>query len=132
MNKSVTKIPCSLKDFFKYWMMFTAPMHKLPPKDMEILSFILLKRYELSKIIVNDDKIDTFLFSRDIRDEIIAENNITKNTFQVALTNLRKAGVLLPGDKIYKKFIPPLSEDSYRFDLIMIFDIKRDDVTSKD
>src|SRR5690554_6319586 len=109
MNKSVTKIPCNLTSFFMYWLMFTSPMHKMSTKDMEILSYILKKRYELSKIVVDDSKIDTFLFSREIRDEIVEEHGITKNSLQVALSHFRKIGVLLENDQLNKRFIPNLS-----------------------
>lgn len=124
MNKSVSKIPCSIDVFFKYWLMFTAPLHKLAAKDLEILSYILKKRYELSKIIVDDSKIDKFLLSTEIRDEIIEENNITKNSFQVTLSRLRKFGVLEANDTINKRFIPNLSHDADRFDLMILFEIK--------
>lgn len=123
MNNSVTKIPCNLSVFFKYWLLFTAPLHKLPYKDMEVLSYVLKKRYELSKIIIDDSKVDTFLFSREIRDEIVEENGITKNTLQVALSHLRKAGVILDNDQINKKFIPNLDNNANRFDLMILFDI---------
>lgn len=104
--------------------MFTAPLHKLAAKDLEILSYILKKRYELSKIIVDDSKIDKFLLSTEIRDEIIEENNITKNSFQVTLSRLRKFGVLETNDIINKRFIPNLSHDADRFDLMILFEIK--------
>lgn len=123
MNKSVTKIPCNLNVFFKYWLLFTSPLHRLPTKDMEIFSYVLKKRYELSKIIIDDSKIDTFLFSREIREEIIEENNITKNTLQVTLSHLRKAGVIQPNEQINKKFIPNLAQNAERFDLMILFDL---------
>lgn len=131
MNKSVSKIPCTINNFFKYWLLFTAPIHRLPAKDLEILSYILKKRYELSKIVVDDAKVDTFLFSTEIRDEIIEEHGITKNSLQVTLSHLRKAGILESGDKINKRLIPNLSKDSNRFDLMLLFDIQ-EDVTKKD
>lgn len=124
MNKSVTKIPCNLTSFFMYWLMFTSPMHKMSTKDMEILSYILKKRYELSKIVVDDSKIDTFLFSREIRDEIVEEHGITKNSLQVALSHFRKIGVLLENDQLNKRFIPNLSPGANRFDLMILFDIQ--------
>lgn len=124
MNKSVTKIPCSLNAFFKYWLLFTYPLHRLPEKDMEVLSYVLKKRYELSKIIVDDSKVDTFLFSREIREEIVEENGITKNVLQVALSHLRKAGVIMERDQINKKFIPNISPNTNRFDLMILFDIQ--------
>jgi hypothetical protein len=130
MDKSVSKIPCTIDTFFHYWLDFLAPIHKLPKKDSEILAYILKKRYELSKIVTDDSQIDKFLFSTDVRDEIIEENGITKNSLQVALTHLRKTGILEIGDKVHKKFIPNLSKDSTRFDLMLLFEIQ-EDVTKK-
>ena len=130
MNKSVSKIPCNLKTFFKYWLLFTAPLHKLPLRDLEILSYILSKRYELSKIISDDSKIDKFLFSTEIREEIIEENGITKNSFQVSLSRLRKYNVLEENGSINKRFIPNLARDANRFDLMILFEIHGNDAKS--
>jgi hypothetical protein len=76
MNQSITRIPCSITKFFKYWLLFTAPLHKLQNKEIDVLSIILKKRYELSKIITDQSTIDSFLFSRDIRDQILKEAKI--------------------------------------------------------
>lgn len=126
MNSSVTKIPCKLTRFFKYWLQFTAPLHKLTEKDMNILSHLLIKRYELSKVITDDDVIDSYLFSRDIKTQIIEESGETRTNFSVTLSRLRKQNVILPGNKINKKFIPHISKNVDKFDLILIFDIQDD------
>ena len=131
MNKSISKIPCTLDNFFKYWLMFTAPMHKLPPKDLERLSYILKKRYELGRFIVDDSQIDKFLFSTEIREEIIEESGTTKNIFQVTLSRLRKRGVITDKGDLNKRFIPDLAKGTDRFDLMILFDIK-DNVNEED
>lgn len=123
MNSSVTKIPCKLSRFFKYWLHFTEPLHKLTTKDMHILSLILLKRHELSKVITDESMIDSYLFSKDIRDQIIEASGESKVNFSVTLSRLRKSNVILKGNKINKKYIPNLDKNGTRFDLMIIFDI---------
>lgn len=126
MNSTVSKIPCSLSKFFKFWLQFTAPMHKLQNKDIEILAAILKKRYELCKIITDDNVIDSYLFSKEIREQIIEETGESKSNFQVALSKMRKKGIIINSNQLNKKFIPPLSKDSKRFDLMFLFEIKND------
>lgn len=127
MNSFVSKIPpCSLTRFFQYWLQFTAPFHKLQNKELEILAVILKKRFELAQMITDDDMVDSFLFSTEVRDQIIAEANESKANFQVVLSKLRKKNIILEGGKINKKFIPNLDKNSSRFDLMVIFDITHD------
>lgn len=123
MNNSVTKISCSLINFFKYWLQFTAPLHKLQQKEILILAHILKKRYELSYMVA-DDLIDSYLFSTDMRKQICEEAGERPSNFQVILSKLRKQGVISSDNQINKKFIPHLQKDSKQFDLMIIFDIK--------
>lgn len=126
MNSSVTKIPCNLDKFFKYWLQFTAPLHKLQNKEIKVLSFILKKRYELSYIIADDEVIDSFLFSTEVRDQIVLESGESKTNFSVILSKLRSKEVILENNKINKKFIPNIGRGSNKFDLMIIFDITND------
>lgn len=126
MASSVTRIPCSYKQFFKYWLLFTAPLHHLQNKHIEVLACILMKRFELSQMITDDNIIDAYLFSTDIREQILLENNLERNVFQVSLTALRKAGYLSKDNKVNKKLIPSITKDDKQFDFAVIFDIKDD------
>lgn len=127
-NCSVTKIPCTLKNFFKYWLQFTSPLHKLQNKEIEVLSVILEKRYELSLVITDDSVIDNFLFSKEVKAQILEELGMVRgNTFNQICSKFRKAGVLLEGNKLNKRLIPnfknPQSGDTGRFDLMFLFEI---------
>ena len=121
MNSSVTKIPCNLDKFFKYWLQFTAPLHKLQNKEIKVLSFILKKRYELSYIIADDEVIDSFLFSTEVRDQIVLESGESKTNFSVILSKLRSKEVILEDNKINKKFIPNIDDDFNEFKLTFHF-----------
>jgi hypothetical protein len=93
---------------------------------MFILAAILAKRHELSKVIADDSMIDKFLFSREVREQIMIENNIKRYSFQQTLSELRKVNILIE-DKLNKKIIPSLDKKGNRFDLMIIFNIEEDD-----
>jgi len=128
VNTSVTQIKCNHKRFFYYWLQFTMPLHKLKNKDMLILSYILKKRHELSRIITDDSAIDKFLFSRDIREQIMEENNLKRIELQQTLTELRKANILSEDNQLNKRIIPKISTNGKKFDLMIIFNIEEDDI----
>jgi len=125
-NNSVSKIPCTLDKFFYYWLMFTAPLHKLSGVEIRVLAAILKKRYELSLIINEDDAIDNFLFSREVKAEIVTELELNKrsNSFNQTLSSLRNKNVISAGNKLNKRFVPDMSRGTNQFDLVIIFDIK--------
>lgn len=123
MNSSVTKIPCSIKRFFKLWLESIQLMHKLTDKDMNILAHLLYRRFELSKSVTDDELLDSYLFSKDIKEQVIEDSGESKANFSVTLSKLRKQGVILEGNKINKKFIPNINKDSKRFEFVIIFDL---------
>lgn len=123
-NSSVTKLPpCDLLRFFKYWLQFTEPLHKLPPKEIEVLANILLKRYELSKIIVDEAFLDRFVLSHESRKEISESMGITIKHFRVVLSNLGKKGAITSEGRINPRFIPRIKPDSKEFHLMFRFEI---------
>lgn len=129
-DSSVTKIPCTIDKFFNYWLSFLAPLHKLSKRDIDIFAVILKKRYELSRVIVDDTTIDSYLFTREIKNQIIEELNIPSANFNVTLSKLRSYNIIIKEnkvDKINKKFIPNLSPSSNRFDLLFLFNIENND-----
>ena len=125
-NQSVAPISCSIKDFFNYWLVFTKPFHKLGNKEIKILSYLLYKRYELSKIINDDSLLDKYLFNNEIREEVRLASNCSKPHFQLLLTKLRKAGVLLDNNILNKRFIPDITDDTRVFNILYQFKIKND------
>jgi len=133
-STSVTRIPCNLDRFFKYWLQFTAPLHRLQGKEIDILAILLKKRFELSKIITEDKLIDQYLFSREVRELMCEESGESMINFRVVLSRLRKANIILDKNRLNKKIIPSLNPKDKRFDLMIIFDMKDDNeqkVTTK-
>lgn len=118
---NVIRIPTSKDGFFKYWILFTRPFHSLTEKEMDVTASLLKHRYNLSKVILDDDVLDTVLFSEDVKNKIKAECDISSAFFQVILGKLRKVGILKEG-KINPRFIPNF-KDEEDFKLLLYFDI---------
>lgn len=121
---NVIRIPTSLNSgFFRYWFMFLEPFHKLTNREIDVISCFVKHRYELSKVIKDNDILDKVTMSEDTKQKVREECNIALPHFQVILGKLRKNKVIVDG-KINPRFIPNIEEDSGTFKLLLLFDLK--------
>ena len=121
---NVIRIPASLdKDFFKYWFLFLKPFHNLTDREMDVISSFTKQRYELSKVIKDDNILDKVVMSEDTKQKVREECDVSLPHFQVVMGKLRKAKVIVDG-KINPKFIPRLEEDGDSFKLLLLFDLQ--------
>lgn len=97
-------------DFFRVWVEFLKPVHKLTNKEMEVLATFLKKRYELSKAISDPEVLDSVLMSEETRREIRKECNINPKHFQVIMSKFRKRGVL-KNNRIFLNLIPTITPE---------------------
>lgn len=120
-NTTVINVPISSElQFFRYWVEFTKPIHKVSQRDMDLLALLLYKRYKLSNTINDSKLIDSILFSTESRKELREELNIPSNYFQVMLKHLRDKKVII-GNSINQKLIPRLQKTESVYKLIMQF-----------
>lgn len=123
-NTSIVRIPSSINGkFFKFWLEFLKPLHKLTNKETEFLAEMLKQRFLITKIVKDDEMVDTLLFSDEIKSRVMGSCGISSPHFNVLLTGVRKAGIIV-NNKINKKFIPNIDEDAKDFSLIIHFEIK--------
>lgn len=121
---SVLRIPTSLEgNFFRYWFEFLKPFHHLTNREMDVITAFVKRRYELSKEISNEEILDQFLMSDDIRREIRDECNMSLSHFQVIMGKLKK-NKLIVEDKINPRFIPNIKEEDGNFKVLILFDLK--------
>jgi hypothetical protein len=57
-------------DFFRVWVEFLKPIHNLTNKEMDVLAAFLKKRYELGKVITDNDVLDNVLMSESTKRQI--------------------------------------------------------------
>ena len=121
---NIIRIPTSLNGkFFRFWLEFLAPFHKLTDRELDIATAFLKKRFELSKVIKDEKLLDEISMNKDSKYEIRTSFNLSPPHFQVIMGKLKKAKIIVD-NKINPKFIPKnLDEDDNAFQLLLYFDL---------
>ena len=121
---NVVRIPTSLNGkFFRYWCEFLEPFHKLTDREIDVITSFVKHRYELSKVIKDDEILDKVTMSEDTKKKVREECDITLPHFQVIMGKLRKNKVIIDG-KINSRFIPNINEETGYFQLMLLFELK--------
>jgi len=97
-------------DFFRTWVEFTKPLHKLSKREMDVLAEFLKERYELGKVITDADVLDGVLMSGDTKRRIRMKCGITAKHFQVIMSKFRKNGVI-NNNRIHLNLIPAITNE---------------------
>ena len=120
---NVIRIPTSLStNFFRFWFEFLRPFHNLTDREMQVASALLKKRYELSKVIQDENILDKVVMSEDTKRGVRESCNISLPHFQVIMGKLRKNKVIVDG-RINAKFIPNLNTEQGSFRLLLNFEL---------
>ena len=121
---NIIRIPTSLNGkFFRYWLEFLQPFHNLTNREIDVITAFVKQRYQLSKVIKDDNILDKVIMSEDTKKKVREECNITLPHFQVVMGKLRKNKVIVDG-KINPKFIPNIDEETGYFQLLLLFELK--------
>ena len=121
---NVIRIPTSLNGrLFRYWFEFLYPFHKLTDREIDVITSFVKLRYELSKVIKDDNILDRVTMSEDTKRKVREECNITLPHFQVIMSKLRKGKVVIDG-RINPRFIPNVNEENGSFKLLLLFELQ--------
>jgi len=121
--ENVIRIPTSLEgDFFRYWFEFLQPFHKLTSREMDILVALVKHRYELSKVIKDEEILDRVTMSEDTKRKVREECKVSIAYFQAILSKLRKNNIIVD-NKINPKYIPNIVEKDGNFLLLLWFQL---------
>ena len=121
---NVVRIPCKLDySFFKMWFMFLQPFHRLTEREMEVATSFVKQRYELSKVVSDNNILDRLVMSEDTKRKVREECNITLPHFQVIMGKLRKSNIIVDG-KLNPRYIPRVIEKNGSFKLMLLFDFQ--------
>lgn len=121
---NIIRMPCSLSNnFFRYWFMFLEPYHKLTDREIDVITSFVKHRYELSKVIKDNDILDKVTMSEDTKRKVREDCGISQAHFQVIMTKLKKSKIIENG-KINSKFIPRVGQTSKGFQLLLAFDLE--------
>lgn len=121
---NIVRIPTSLNGkFFRYWLEFLKPFHQLTEREIDVTTSFLKYRYELSKVIKDNEILDRVTMGEDTKRKVREECGITLPHFQVIMGKLRKSKVIVDG-KINPRFIPNIDEETGFFKLLLLFDLQ--------
>lgn len=98
------------EDFFRVWVEFLKPVHKLTKREMDVLAGFLKKRYQLGKVINDANVLDKVLMSEEVKKEIRTECNLSSKHFQVVMCKLKRNEVI-KDDRIFPYLIPLPTEE---------------------
>jgi len=108
-------------DFFKLWVEFLKPVHKLTEKEMEVLALYLKYRYKLTKKINDPEIVEERLMSIETRKIIREQCGIKNRHLNVILSKFRKNGVIV-NNRFYQRLIPSMNKDGAG--LMVLFSFK--------
>lgn len=119
---SIIRIPCKVDGkFFRYWFEFLTPFHNLTEREMDVITSFVKQRYELSKVIKDNEILDKVTMSEDTKKKVREECDISLPHFQVIMGKLRKNKVIIDG-KINPRYIPSVDEENGSFKMMLLFD----------
>lgn len=112
----------SHKEFFRRWCEFLRPIIKLTDKELEVVSSLLMHRYELSKRISDPAILDNAVMNDATRDKVLKDCNVSLKYFYVITSNLRKNKVLIK-NALNPRLIPNIKEtEDGHFQLAVLFE----------
>lgn len=120
---SVIKIPTTLDDFFRYWFEFLRPFHQLTDREIDVATSLVKQRYNLSKVITDENILDKVVMSDDTRKIVREECKLSLPHFQVIMGKLKKNKIIVDG-RVNPKFIPNITEENGNFQLLLLFELK--------
>lgn len=105
----VLNIPCTGKNFFRWWFELLKPVHHLTDREADVIAAFVKKRYELSKSITDTKLLDEILMQEKYKREVREEAGVSSAFFQVIMGKLRQNKVIKDG-KINPLYLPPLKD----------------------
>ena len=123
---AVVRIPTTLDNVFKQWLIFLKPFHGLTDRQIDIAAVFLKQRYELSKVISDEKLLDENVMSESTKKQVREECNITLPHFQVIMGDLKRHKFFINGI-INEKYIPKLNPEKEinDFSLMLYFTFEK-------
>lgn len=109
--------------FFRIWLEFLRPFHKLTERETDVMAAFLKERFELSKVVSDQEVLNRLTMSEDAKRKVREDCNISQAHFQVIMTKLKKSKMIDNG-KINPRFIPRVEKDARGFQLLLAFELQ--------
>ena len=113
-------LKCTEDSFFRIWMEFLAPYHKLTSRERDVAACLLRQYFRLKANIDDPEVLRDVMWSRTSRKDMMESLGMSPAHFQMILAKLKKAGVIV-NDDLEKRYIPHINQDP-RLALCVVFD----------
>ena len=117
---NVIYLKCTDASFYRMWIEFLAPFHKLTSREREVAARIIAQYFKLKDSIPDPEMLKEVMWSHTSRKDMRESLKMSQAHFQMILAKLRTSGVIVDGD-INPKYIPHTTEEP-RFMLSIVFD----------
>lgn len=119
---NVIYLKCTEDSFYKAWVEFLTPFHKLTARERDVAARVLLQYDRLKAHIPEHDVLLDVLWSQKSRKDMMKSLGMSQAYFQMVLKKMRDAGMLV-GDNndIFAKYIPHKTDTPW-FELRLVLD----------
>lgn len=113
------KAVLSYEAWIKQYIFLWNGMLQLTTAEIDLLYTLIIKYFELKKVISSDNEVFELLFSTRKRKEIKTELNISEQVFNNRFVALKKKGIIKTVNNSYKldNKILPLQELTFKFEI---------------
>lgn len=118
---NVIYLKCTEDSFYRMWIEFLAPFHKLTSRERDVAARIIAQYFRLKDSIQDPEVLRDILWSRKSRKDMMTSLGMSPAHFQMVLAKLKSSEVLIDED-INPKYIPHKVEGDTRFMLQVIYD----------
>lgn len=114
-------LKCTRESFFRVWMEFLTPYHKLAMREKDVAAKILSQYFKLKEQCSDPVILKELLWSQSSRLDMRTSLDMSQPHFQMVLGKLREQEVIKDGD-INPRYMPHIRQDSNTFELRILFD----------
>lgn len=111
---------CTDDSFYRLWIEFLAPFHKLASRERDVAARIIAQYFKLRDNIPDPVVLKEVMWSNTSKRDMRESLGMSPAHFQMILAKLKSSGILVNGD-INPKYIPHIGSEP-RFMLSIVFD----------
>lgn len=115
--KKIVNINATKKQIYYHYLNVTTPLHKLSPKEKYLLSLFLYYRDIEMNNFKNENDLWVKIFSKDIKEKIMIEMDISSPIIHNLMTSLRKKKVIVD-NKISPQYLINLTNNKLELSFI--------------
>lgn len=118
---NVFLVSCTDTSFYRSWMEFLTPYHKLSAREKDVAARLLMQYFRFRDSVDDEDVLRDLLWSKKSKTDIKTSLGMSQAYFQLVLTKLKAVGFIKDG-VINPRFLPHTVPGDSRFMLQVVFD----------